>query len=299
MKKLLLLLLVSNLGLAQQSSVQIKLVNPNIGTYNNGGGNNSTCFCGPSSNDIGLNVIFQNHNVIYMYSGSSHPDYPGIEREKILLVDCINCDLDQLVADLNAYASVIDQANKCPTLGAFSDVAYIKLIDNTITLSNSGNTVTTNDSALNQIFTNRNVFFLNGVIGSWTGVTCDCNVQDLIDDLIANNFILPNTITVVSPGVFYSNYDNYSFARNVVLNLGESTKPKAVIAPNPFSEYFNIETEQNITNYAIVDITGKILLSTSSKADLDNQSSQLGAGMYLLNLDFDNGQKANYKLVKK
>jgi hypothetical protein len=40
-------------------------------------------------------------------------------------------------------------------------------------------------------------------------------------------------------------------------------------------------------------------VSASSKSDLDYQSTQMSAGIYILNLNFDNGQKANYKLVKK
>jgi hypothetical protein len=87
----------------------------------------------------------------------------------------------------------------------------------------------------------------------------------------------------------------------VVMLLGnpESEKSRAVISPNPFSYSFDIQTTQTITNYSIIDITGKTIISTSSKSELDNQSSQLSAGIYILNLNFDNGLKAIYKLVKK
>ena len=74
---------------------------------------------------------------------------------------------------------------------------------------------------------------------------------------------------------------------------------KAIISPNPFSYNFEIQTAQTITYYSIIDFTGKTIVSTSSKSELDNQSLQLSSGMYILNLDFDNGQKANYKLIKK
>jgi hypothetical protein len=74
---------------------------------------------------------------------------------------------------------------------------------------------------------------------------------------------------------------------------------KALISPNPFSYNFEIQTAQTITYYSIIDFTGKTIVSTSSKSELDNQSLQLSSGMYILNLDFDNGQKVNYKLVKK
>ena len=76
----------------------------------------------------------------------------------------------------------------------------------------------------------------------------------------------------------------------------ENSKP--IISPNPFSENFDIVSTQEVFNYSLIDITGKTIISTSSKSELDNQSSQLSTGIYILNLDFENGQKANYKLVK-
>ena len=89
------------------------------------------------------------------------------------------------------------------------------------------------------------------------------------------------------------------FIQGIILSNHQFNKPDAVISPNPFSVNFDIQTAQNITNYSILDITGKTIVSTSSKSELDNQSSQLSSGIYILNLDFDSGQKANYKLVKK
>jgi len=83
------------------------------------------------------------------------------------------------------------------------------------------------------------------------------------------------------------------------LSNEEFINSKALISPNPFSYSFDIQTTQTIINYSIIDITGKTIISTSSKSELDNQTSQLSTGIYILTLDFDNGQKANYKLVKK
>lgn len=74
---------------------------------------------------------------------------------------------------------------------------------------------------------------------------------------------------------------------------------KATISPNPFSNNLNIESVHEISNYSIIDISGKMILSTLSKSEFENQSSQLRSGIYILILDFENGQKVNYKLVKK
>lgn len=74
---------------------------------------------------------------------------------------------------------------------------------------------------------------------------------------------------------------------------------KAIISPNPFSENFDIINKLEILKYTLIDISGKTILSSQTKYELVNQISKLNTGIYILILDFENGQKANYKLVKK
>ncbi len=299
MKKLLFLLLVSGFVMAQENSIQIKLVNSAIGNYVVSPG--SICSCGYQSNDPGLNAIFANYTITSYDGAYPHPYYPGIEPEKLFLINCYNCDVNQFAADLTAYSSVIEKATSCPEPGVYSDLVSVKMIDSGIaaSFSISGPYVVTNNAALNQIFQNRNVLYYYDSTGSWiNGLTCDCNVGDLKNDLIANNFILPNT-THIFEGNTYSNYDNYQYMYNGVLNTNDLLKPKAVISPNPFSSNFNIKTEQTVINYSLIDFTGKTVANTSSKGELDSKAFQLSAGLYILNLQFDNGQTANYKVVKK
>jgi hypothetical protein len=287
MKKLLLLLLVSNLAMAQPG-IEIRLVNYNVGSplyYGSGFGNISL----NTSNDAGLNAIFATYNITNYENNEVHPYEPYMFKIKNIRGNVSQQFLDAL----SAYSSVIASARL--TNGyEFTDTVRLQLADLTIgsPVGTSNNIIVTNDSGLNSIFQNFNVFYYaqaypsstsNSILRYYT-VVCDCD-KNLLNTALLNYTSVITTTEMVNGGVILSN--------------PQFEKPKAVISPNPFSYNFDIKTEQAIANYSIVDITGKTIISTSSKADLDNQSSQLSAGMYILNLHFENGQKVNYKLVKK
>lgn len=285
MKKLLLILLVSNMSMAQ-SHIEVRLVNGNVGTPQCGYYFNDW-LCN-STNDAGLNSILSNYGVYYFRELGGHP-YPPYQGTIFTLSNTTN-DI-QLTADLSAYSSVVARA-VLTTIQGFTDALDVTLVDPNIGIptGTSGGFIVTNDTTLNQIFQDFHVFFYTRLYPSISSpdfdkqytLACDCDASAL--QLAINN------ATVVSTSYFH---------QGAILNNNPFEKPKANISPNPFSDNFNIETEQTITNYSIIDVTGKTIVTTSSKSDLDNQSSQLSAGIYILNLNFDNGQTANYKLVKK
>lgn len=94
--------------------------------------------------------------------------------------------------------------------------------------------------------------------------------------------------------VDYTNYVSVA-----MLNTTEFALDKPKLSPNPFSNTFDIQTNEVILNYSLFDISGKELINTNSKMALDDLSLQLNAGVYFLNLQLENGQKSNYKIVKK
>jgi len=85
----------------------------------------------------------------------------------------------------------------------------------------------------------------------------------------------------------------------MLLNNSEFDKSKIVIAPNPFTNNFTILTEESISSFELIDISGKQIISTHSKNELENLSIQLNSGMYFLNLQFENGRIGNFKLIKQ
>ena len=287
MKKLLLLLLISNFAFSQPG-IDIRLVDSNVGYpmyYWGNVGYMST----NTSNDAGLNAILTAYNVTQYITNDVHPYVPYQSKTKLIL----GSYPQQLINDLLAYSSVVASARITDGY-EYTDALRLQLITLGIgsPTGTSGGIIVTNDSGLNTIFQNFNVFYYTQTYPSSTSntilryydVVCNCD-KNLLNTALLNYTPVIQTTENVNGGVMLLNQ--------------QFEKPKAVISPNPFSSNFDIETEQTIINYSIIDITGKTIANTSSKAELDNQSSQLSAGMYILNLNFDNGQKANYKLIKK
>jgi len=286
MKKILLLLLISNLILAQQPDVEIRLVNANVGTsiiYNQNQVNEYT-----ASNDAGINTILNSYGVSSYIIKGGHPYQPYSGR----IISIAGVFPQQFVNDLSAYTSVVESA-RISDKSYFSDALNLKLVNLNIgtPIGYNGNIVVTNNTSLNQIFQNNNVFYFaqlyptstsNVNLRSYTAV-CNCNANSLKADL-------NNLISVIE------STDNVGAA---YLSNNQFEKSKTTISPNPFLNIFSIETEEVISKYIIFDSTGKQIVSTSNKYELDNQVSKLQTGFYILNLNFENGKASNYKLVKK
>jgi hypothetical protein len=285
MKNLLLILLVSSISMAQ-SHIEVRLVNGNVGTPQCGYYFNDW-LCN-STNDSGLNTILSNYGVSYFRELGGHP-YPPYQGTIFSVSNSTNDA--QLASDLSAYSGVVANAI-LTTIQGFTDALDLTLADANIgtPTGTSGNIIVTNDAGLNQVFQDFHVFFYTRQYPSITWpnfdryytLACDCDASALQ--------IAINNLTAVSTS---------NLIQGVILTNNQFEKPKAIISPNPFSTNFDIQTDQTITNYSIIDIDGKTIINTTSKTELVNQSPQLSAGMYILNLNFDNGQKANYKLVKK
>lgn len=286
MKKILLLLLISNLILAQQPDVEIRLVNANVGTsiiYNQNQVNEYT-----ASNDAGINTILNSYGVRSYIIKGGHLYQPYSGR----IISIAGVFPQQFVNDLSAYTSVVESA-RISDKSYFSDALNLKLVNLNIgtPIGYNGNIVVTNNTSLNQIFQNNNVFYFaqlyptstsNVNLRSYTAV-CNCNANSLKADL-------NNLISVIE------STDNVGAA---YLSNNQFEKSKTTISPNPFLNIFSIETEEVISKYIIFDSTGKQIVSTSNKYELDNQVSKLQTGFYILNLNFENGKASNYKLVKK
>jgi hypothetical protein len=295
MKKIVLFLFVYNLSIAQYQTIQIKLVDENIGSVNYYPGQLGSS--GLTSNDVGLNQILSNYNVTEYYDGLGRPYINSQDFNKYKMIDCLNCNVTQLISDLVAYSSVVEKASCSPEQQTFSDILSFKLTDPTVGIATgiSNNIVTTNSTILNQLFQTYTVYhyenFVSNASGAWYyNIICDCTISDLKNALLANNIIQPNT----------ASSNNYSYQGVAhLLNNSNFNSDKTSVFPNPFSNNFNINTEELITNYSLVDISGKQLITTTSKNELDTISSQLNSGIYFLNIHYINGKIGNFKVVKE
>lgn len=285
MKKFIFFFLFSNFVIAQPD-VEIRLVNANVGTsiiYNQNQVNEYT-----ASNDAGINAILNSYGVRSYLIKGGHPYEPFTGR----IISIAGVFPQQFINDLLAYSSVIESVH-ISDLNYFSDALALRLVDLNIgtPIGYNGNIVVTNNTALNQIFQNYNVYYFTQMFpGSTWNVNlrvytavCNCNVNSLISDL--NN--LSSVIEIANN------------VGRIYLSNNQFEKSKTTISPNPFYNSFTIDTEATISNYSIFDSTGKQIGTTSNKNELDNQVTKLQSGFYILNLNFENGETSNYKLVKK
>jgi len=281
MKKLLLFLLVSGFSFGQNQVVEIKLVDSSIGVEGMLSG---------TANDSGLNQIFQNHNVFRYEYRYNHPLIPA----KYYEAECLNCDTNQLYTDLLNYTSVVEEARITSYGSSFLNVLATQLQSATIGIPTGINNgiITTNDIGLNQVFQNFNVNYYSLVCPSCTTapmlksyhISCNC-------DNVALKSALDNYTAVINLTEFiYAGY---------WLGNTQFQKSKTLISPNPFTTNFNIQTEDLISNFSLIDISGKQLITTVSKNELDNLTFQLNTGIYFLTIQFENGQNGTFKLVKE
>lgn len=288
MKKIVLLLLVFNLGFSQNHVIEIKLVDHTIGEP----AFNSTPSNTTESNDAGLNAILQSHNVFGYIIKEGHLYPPFIH--KFTEAWCDSCNPTQLTNDLLAYSNVVEEARITVNQSPFNDNLYsqIQTLGIGIPIGFTNEIVVTNDSGLNQIFEDFNVYYYElsfpgattNSLQRFYNVVCDCDNSQL-------KTALDNYTSIIS----YTEYPSPIY----LLNTTDFEQSNASVAPNPFTTLFNIQTKEIITNYKLIDLSGKELLSTDSKLELDNVSSSLSVGMYILNLQFENGLTTTLKIVKQ
>lgn len=277
--------MITSFGFAQ-NGVEIRLTDISYcGAIPNG-----TLYQTTESTDPILNSIIQPYGVTLYTGKAGHPYNPYSAR--IMQINISNSlNINQLILDLQAYSSVVEYAAVADQF-TFSDALDLELTDPNIGMSTGTNNgvATTNDTGLNQIFLDNNVFYyslsypsLGGNFLKYYNVVCNCNLSQLKSQLDNYSNIVNSTIPT---GAVY-------------LSNNQFRKSTVSISPNPFTTNFNIQTDEVISNYSLIDISGKLLINTNSKNELDKLSSQLNSGIYFLNLKIENGQNSTFKLIKE
>ena len=286
MKKIIFFILLSSIVFSQQPDIEIRLVNANIGasiTYNANQLNEYS-----SSNDTRINAILNLYGAHSYINKNVHPYQPYNGR----IISIPGVYPQQFITDLQAYSNVIEYVH-VSNRNYFSDALFLQLVDLNIgsPIGFNGNIVVTNNTSLNQIFQNYNVYYYAQTFPSSTWnvnlrnftVLCNCDINLLSSQLNNLSLVIERTDNA---GVTY-------------LSNSQFEKSKTTIYPNPFYNTFYIETIEAISNYTVFDSTGKKIGIASNKNELDNLTSKLQTGFYVLNLVFENGLTSNFKLVKK
>jgi len=266
---------------AQQHQIQIELVDENVGYSLTVGGQYSN-----ESNDAGLNLIFQNYNVtsyemVYGYTNETMMDKLGV-------VSCEDCDVEQFLQDLTNYNSVINYVDIFSG-DVLSNGLVLNLVDNNVGsfVSYSNEIAVTNDGGLNQIFSDYNVRLYENVnVGTsyeQYELVCNCDANLLKQELDSYS-------TVVS-------ITDYVYASFLLLTADiESQGVK--IYPNPFTNTINLDTVTPIKTIEVYNILGKRVHVSSKTPNFENFAPTLTRGIYLLKIINQNGQTSTKKLIK-
>ena len=82
--------------------------------------------------------------------------------------------------------------------------------------------------------------------------------------------------------------------------LDSEILPSALtIYPNPTSDYFTIDTEEDITSYSLVNISGEVVQEGGYERAMQISTKSLPSGMYIVNTVGKDGSRASGKVMVK
>ena len=284
MKKILFLFLCSFFGYSQVY-IEIKLVNPNVGSSNFDPFTNS----GTTSNDTGLNTILSQNFVSQYRPKNGNPFDSSPKYTSVVCADIYGANL---LSQLQNYSSVIESAAFSIEYN-FNNMLTIQLITNATgpQTGTNGNIVVTNDAGLNQIFADNNIVEMvqsfpssgNNLNRYYRIRSSNCNLLNLKTALDIYTSVIEATEFIGGD----AQLNNQSFDNKTIS-----------IYPNPFQNELQIETNKTISSYVVVDISGKTILNSTTKMEFNTSLSQLKNGLYFLQLNYDDNTNSSHKIIK-
>lgn len=96
--------------------------------------------------------------------------------------------------------------------------------------------------------------------------------------------------------IYMGQAEDYTLNVQENLNVDDFAKNNFKIYPNPTTDIVNIQTTLEVKNIAVYNQIGQLIFNQkATQFDLSNVAS----GIYLIQIDFENGQKATKKIIKK
>lgn len=96
----------------------------------------------------------------------------------------------------------------------------------------------------------------------------------------------------------YGQGEDYSVNINQ-LGVKDMSNAEFSYWPNPVSDILNIQSKEQIKSFSVTGMTGQKLMSGNSVSNGKIDLTGLNAGVYVVQLNFANGQNKSFKVVKK
>lgn len=212
----------------------------------------------------------------------------------------------------NQSSSVVDAS---PAYEDFTSIVANVNKGNTYNLTVKGNTVGEFSHDIRAFFdwNNDGIFDMNtefyaGVLNPSTGYD---NVESIISVTIPATASIGNTRmriikdmwNVYEEGEFdacldayYGQIEDYTVNIQTALSTENFTKNTFKLYPNPTSGIVTVQSETAIKNITIYNQIGQLI---SNQNDTQIDLSNAPSGIYILHIDFENGQKSVQKIIKK
>ena len=174
--------------------------------------------------------------------------------------------------------------------GVYSDtLTDASGLDSIVVLTLSVTTVTSSISISNDTLT---------ATGNGTIRWYNCNSQQIISGA-TNSTYIPSTAGNYAAIITNGGCSDTTVCLNFTgANLLAAGSRQLTVFPNPASEKLTISSKQSAEKIVVMDITGRAVFQTNTNA-AEVDVSSLACGMYLLRVEFKNGDIAVGKFVKE
>jgi hypothetical protein len=92
-------------------------------------------------------------------------------------------------------------------------------------------------------------------------------------------------------------FDNVVNDTAPALAVSDETKVGASVYPNPFTDVLKISDVKGVKSISISDVSGKLVKTVKATAEI--QVSELKTGLYIVNLNMEDGSVKSIKAIKK
>ena len=83
----------------------------------------------------------------------------------------------------------------------------------------------------------------------------------------------------------------------VITGIEEKTTTRFSVYPNPAVDFINIDSDKEIANVSVTNLTGNLLILKNNMTTVDVRN--LNTGIYILTVTFADGSNSVRKIIKK